>query len=321
MNGILVGVLVILLSILILYYFTKNPQESFETNTEKKLSSLVNLHDGIALEKAKSGIPESKMYFYNYLAKPISITVNVTHSNGLEYNSPVEFIKSIPPGKSVGVPVEIAEKYFKKMNIIRVETYPYGVGAEDSLTHPKRELISRFLPNIPRGTLFKKFHFGMITSRWVGEHSADIQSGQPGGNAVQGMPYVYVHNLSEKSLNLNNQNIIKPGETFVYKGIDHLGVRLGEILIDHDGNFKDFELNIPCTDIYYGVNSDVQQSLFGGFQTTAPLDVMSTQPQFLLEEGWMGGPSTQKIDPEFLPRDGGDEFKNLNEWGEKKKGY
>ena len=155
-------------------------------------------------------------------------------------------------------------------------------------------------------------HVGMITSRWVG---ADGESSiSPGLNAVQGLPWIKIHNMTEYPISLNNNINISGGGVLRYSGRDAFGVRLGTIFEDQDGVFEDFIFTTPATDVYYGVVSDIQQSLFGGFQLFSELDDSAYEPQFLLEN-WMGGPAYPKIPYGFLPTLGKD-VPPQNRWGQ-----
>jgi hypothetical protein len=86
-----------------------------------------------------------------------------------------------------------------------------------------------------------------------------------------------------------------------------------------EGIYPDFKFNVPATDIYYGVVSDLQQPFFGGWQIDADFDDVPEQPQYLLENGWMGGPAHGHIKPGDIPRMGMKQFPDMNRWGEEKK--
>ena len=153
----------------------------------------------------------------------------------------------------------------------------------------------------------------MVTSRWVGA-DADYNIGKPGLNAVQGLPWIKIHNRTQYPLSINNNINISPGGVLRYTGRDHFGVRLGTLFQDQDKIFKDFIFTIPATDVYYGVVSDIQQPLFGGWQMTPEFDDDPNEPQYLLEEGFMGGPAYPTM-PYGLLYSEGPEVPPQDRWG------
>ena len=194
---------------------------------------------------------------------------------------------------------------------------------EDHFTHGSKfgvyildesgeHLFSEYKLNVPKETTIKMLNVGMVTSKWVGtQNDSSISPGM----AVQGLQWIKIHNMTDYLLRLNNNIIIPPGETDRYLGRDHFGVRLGTVFKDQDGVFPDFIFSVPATDIYYGIVSDLKQPLFGEFQATSTFIDDDYEPQFLLENGWMGGPSFPRISYDYIPREG-PPVPPLNRWGQ-----
>lgn len=210
----------------------------------------------------------------------------------------------IDSGKKVSISEEDVEKYLSSGDVI------HGQQLNDT-----RPLFSAKI-NTPDKTTVNQLHLGMITSRWVGADS-DFNA-IPGGNAVQGMPFVRIHNLTNKQISINGL-CIPPKSIEKYTGRDHFGVRLGEVLTDSTGIFPDFVITKRCTDVYYGVCSDILQKDFGGYQNFIHLDHASDQPQWLLQEGYLSGPSSQQMEYKYVPRNQdlstNERFPPFDRWG------
>lgn len=144
----------------------------------------------------------------------------------------------------------------------------------------------------------KAIHIGGITSRWVG---ADQDSTIIPANAQQGRPYIRVHNFTSVNLNLNEGFTIPPHSTRHFKGRDHLGVRLGTVLVDNDSNFSKWKMMVPITDVYFGVVSEVDQPSYGGWQMDEVFNEHFNEPNFLLQEGFLSGPAIHYINYNALP--------------------
>nr|QBK86348.1 MAG: hypothetical protein LCMAC102_01430 [Marseillevirus LCMAC102] len=238
-------------------------------------------------------------YISNYLQKPIRIEVIDDGGNNIPLTNRIQ------PQAKKGFQMKTIEKYIQKGNHMRVYILD---------DYPGETIYSDYAFEMPEGTTIKMLHIGMITSRWVGA-DGDYNIGKPGFNAVQGLPWIKIHNLTDRTLSLNNNIDISPGGTLRYSGRDHFGVRLGTVFKDQNNVFPDFIFTIPATDIYYGVVSDIQQSLFGGFQLTPDFDDAANEPQYLLENGWMGGPAYGHIPIGLLPIEG-HSVPPQNRWGE-----
>lgn len=158
----------------------------------------------------------------------------------------------------------------------------------------------------------KALHIGGITSRWVG---ADQDSNIIPANAQQGRPYIRIHNFTSCELNLNEEFIIPPTSTRHFKGRDHLGVRLGTVLVDNGGNFGKWKMMVPITDVYFGVISEVEQPGYGGWQMDEVFNEHFNEPNFLLQEGFLSGPAIHHINYNALPPVEGCFEKCVDDWG------
>ena len=127
-------------------------------------------------------------------------------------------------------------------------------------------------------------HIGGITSRWT-----EIDGTFPGGvNTSQGVPWVRIHNMTAQQLRLNDTLFVEPFGALQYTGEKISGIRLGTIFRDNNGLFPNFVYSKPCTDIYYGTQTEKQVEEWGGLQRT--LDGFDPnekgEPVHLLEDGY-----------------------------------
>ena len=260
-------------------------------------------------DPSKEGFQQGNdFHIYNYLNKSIRLELLELQENGISTGKPITLSEKISPHSKQGFSMETIEKYLIKGNKLVIYTF---VDGKPGLGE---DLYSTYEFEIPPDTTVKMLHVGMITARWMGA-DADYNIGKPGLNAVQGMPWIKIHNTTDFYIALNNNINISPGGTLRYTGRDHFGVRLGTVFKDQSGTFPDYIFTVPATDVYYGVVSDIQQPLFGGFQLTPDFNDDPTEPQYLLEEGWMGGPATSKIPAGLLPIEGPAVLPQ-NRWGE-----
>lgn len=302
--------IILLLCVLIgvgffVWYMQSTTSQKSETPTKTK-------------KKTREGFElGDEFYIYNYLNHPIQIDVIspegkvLSESENSDENPKVE---DLSPRKLLSKLKARQRKGFKLKEMISHLLVGNKLEVSVITKSGEKKVFGTYRMNVPENTAIKMLHIGMITSRWVGADS-DYNIGKPGLNAVQGMPWIKIHNMTDYPLAINNNINISPGGTLRYTGRDHFGVRLGTVFKDQDGIFPDFIFTIPATDVYYGITSDIQQSLFGGFQLTPEFHADSDEPQFLLENGWMGGPATPKIPAGFLPIEG-PEVPPQNRWGE-----
>lgn len=152
-----------------------------------------------------------------------------------------------------------------------------------------------------------ELHVGMITSRWVG---ANPDFNNMPGNAIQGMPYIRIHNKGSCVLSLNGGCIIiPPGQSRKFIGRDHFGVRLGTEFEDDSGLYNKFILTMRATDLYYGIVGGMPQALFSGWQVSHKFKEISDGYRFRLEEG-ISGYGKGNISPGYVPS-----LEKLKEWG------
>ncbi len=121
-----------------------------------------------------------------------------------------------------------------------------------------------------------ELHIGQITTRFSGGTWDDQMV--VSSNAVQGRPYIRIHNATNLPLRLNNNILVKPNEMTRYSGRHHFGVPLGLVLTDIDRRYRQIQITKPVTDVYYGIISEAPQPLYGGWQkvfSTADVDYSS----------------------------------------------
>ena len=312
---VLVGIILLVIICMALQISTKNgtPQIPNRGNAPVKKAKL-----------SPSGSSEEKsfteefinlgdnFYIYNYLNKPVKIYSNmiVLESNPAKPS----LIATILPHSRKGFSKKDIQQYLKRGSKFSV----YIIG--DKKTSKKKYsspgeceyLFSEYELDVPEGETIKMLHVGMVTSKWVG---SDGDSSISPGNAVQGLPWIKIHNMTDYPLSINNNINISPQGTLRYSGRDHFGVRLGTVFKDQNGIFDDFIFTTPATDIYYGVVSDIQQALFGGFQLTEKFIDSTYEPQFLLQKGWQGGEAYPRIPYGLIPTLG-NPVSPQNRWGE-----
>lgn len=230
----------------------------------------------------------SDFYIYNYLNKPIQIDLV---STGITR----PFISSISARRRRGLKMSTVVNYFRNGSSFRISVL--DVPGESEPLH-----FSDYSLDLPPGTTIRALHVGMITSRWVG--ATQDYKFIPALNAVQGRPWIKIHNKTAINLHINNNIDISPRGTLRYSGRDSFGVRIGTIFADQQGIFPPWKFTVPATDVYWGVVSDLQQPLFGGWQIDSEFDDEADEPQWLLENGWYGGPAEGNIAPGFVPKDG-----------------
>lgn len=258
------------------------------------------------------------MFFgvYNYLRKPISVYA-VLGQKGNERL--VDVTRGVVhPGKNKMLDLGFMGMIFRDGVTVKVCTHELIDHNRRSFYHePSESLYGVYKLSLPEERALKAFHVGMITSRWISMSSA-YRTAQNGLNNVQGMPWVLIHNHGPTTLRLNTNIVIPSGGTVRYKGRDHFGVRLGTVFKDIDGLYPDLIWTVPSTDIYYGVVSDLQQSIFGGYQETHGLKHDSDGIIFPLRQGWQGGPAKPGIPFGYIPQygDSASDERPVDRWGQ-----
>lgn len=246
---------------------------------------------------------QPKFPFYNYLLKSIRIV-----SVGFDGKETV--VTSVAPRSVRNALLRVVEQHLIAGNAFKIILFD-----EFKKEWPER-LFSTYTLNIPQAETIKELHVGMMTSKWVGA-SNDFSVGRNGGAAIQGVPWLRMHNLTDYPLEINEGINITAGGVLRYTGRQHFGVALGTKFVDQDGIFPDFVMNTPATDLYIGVTSDLKQGLYGGFQLTPERfddENVSNDTQQLDN---LTGPPISHINPGFIPIEG-PSVVPVNRWGERK---
>jgi hypothetical protein len=125
-------------------------------------------------------------------------------------------------------------------------------------------LMEKNIINTPNAQI-KAYHVGMIGSSLTVEYIDGI-------NPVRDIvPKIRIHNQTLSDISINGVKV-GSGKTEIYYGEDHLGIVLGQQLIDASGSFPDFDFKAPASDVYYGITSDIPRSLFSGYQPTSKFE-------------------------------------------------
>jgi len=288
--GVGVGLLIVLVVAIVAWVVIRTQRGSSKSSSEEtKLSTDPATPIG------------SDFYIYNYLNKPVRIDLVSPKSK-----IPVPFIEAIPARQRRGLKMSTVIKHFRDGASFRI--YILNVPGESQPVH-----FSDYSLDLPQGATIRALHVGMVTSRWVG--ATQDYKFIPALNAVQGRPWIKIHNRTALNLHINEGIDISPYGILRYSGRDHFGVRIGTIFTDQQGIFPPWKFTTPATDVYWGVVSDLQQPLFGGWQIDSEFDDEADNPQWLLENGWYGGPAHGNISPGFIPKDG-PPTAPLDRWGQ-----
>lgn len=239
-------------------------------------------------ETEEGGSSSGELKVTNHLKVPVRVYV-LPRGTVMGYSSP-QLKAKIEPGKSQHISCNGERRIRVVLDSTDQIFGEYSLVQEDN-----------------KASLPPELHIGIVTSQWVGADS-DYNIGKSGLNAVQGVPWLYIHNLSNVPLKLNRWIEIPPESVFRFKGRDHFGVRLGTVFKDDDGKYPDFIFSIPATDLYYGHVSERDYSEFNGFSLDHSQPDELIHPHHLLELGWMGGPQSSQT--KFVPDS------HFDRWGE-----
>ncbi len=232
------------------------------------------------------GKPQKEFTIYNHLVLPIRIR---SQKGQREIGSVLVGARS---SKTLGK--EFFAKHFADGNAVTVYT------TDETKPGKAMGYYTSYVINTP-DAFIKYLNVGQITTRYV---AGNVQGNMKAPNAVDGLLYVFIHNMTDRYLSLGETVRIGPQSKLIFKGTDHLGVRLGTVFKDNDGIHPDFILQGRLTDIYYGVTTDLVQPLMGGFQLTDEFDDEPYGMRYPLEygdPGMGGGPVEESIDPNYLP--------------------
>lgn len=216
--------------------------------------------------------PMSDFLVFNYLPNH-AITVDIIEQKGSDPKStglpgrnmtgaefeatPLTLVKNIAPSKAEGIPKDKADKYLKAGNILRFNVIING----------KPVHYSDYVVNTRQGERIKNLHVGMVTTRVIANTLDSFHLSTTSGNALQGSAWLIIHNTTNIPLELNKGEIkVDPHSTYRYLGYLNQGVTLGTYFRDDSGLYPDFQYLQPHTDLYYGIVSDLQQTLQGCVQ-------------------------------------------------------
>ncbi len=245
---------------------------------------------------------EPQFMFYNYLKKTVRVEAISTAIGRI---TPIT-VATIPGRSSKGVNLSLVEKYLASGN-----TFQIVIVCQNT-----EKVFSHYTLDVCNGEMIKELHIGMMVSKWVGATN-DYSVGKNGGTAVQGAPWLRMHNLTSLPLAFNENINITPEGVLRYTGRYFNGVALGTEFVDQDDLFPSFILNIPATDLYIGVTSDLKQGLYGGFQLTPEFYHDEGAPNDMQQLDNLTGPDVGHIAPGYLPIEG-PSVTPVNRWGESK---
>ncbi len=166
-------------------------------------------------------------------------------------------LATVKPLKTEGLTKQQVSKFLKPGNVLKFYVVKNG----------KKHHYSDYVVNTRQDERIKNLHVGMITTRFVGRTTDNLNLATTAANAGSGSAWVVIHNVTALPLSLNNGEIkVEPHSTFRYLGYFNSGVTLGTYFKDDDEIYPDFQYLQPHSDLYYGIISDLQQPLQGCFQ-------------------------------------------------------
>jgi len=275
----------------------ERPEKYSRKNIKKKKENLI--------------LADESFYIYNYLKKPIRLEVLPSDDGGITTKKPETLAEDVPAGGKVKLNKAQVDYYMRRGHHVKV--YVKDIRRPGRISQEELYADNVF-SLLPKDKTIKNLFIGMITSRWVQTEAAD-SSNWVLPNAVQGMPWIKIHNFTDRYIALNNNINMAPRSILRYSGSHNFGVPLGTIFKDQSGIHPDYQYTVPNTDIYYGVVSDVSQPLNGGHQLDTIFQDNNFEPQWGLENGWSGGPAKGNIPIGYLPRNG-PPVPDVDEWGE-----
>lgn len=250
---------------------------------------------------------------YNHLRAPISVVAHFPSGATAPFNVLESLLSA---SSSTALSMSTMARVFANGTLLKVYVHNMvDAHKRDWTTTPSKTLFGEYNLVMEELRSLKAFHVGMITSRWISMSTA-YQMAMNGLNNVQGVPWVIIHNEGNSPLRLNWNIVVAPHSSIRYKGRDHFGVRLGTVFTDQDHLYPQFIFTIPATDIYYGITSDTEQSLFGGYQETKTFDPVNDGIIFPLQMGWQGGPATPSIPFGYIPQMGKRREEAVDRWGQ-----
>lgn len=223
-------------------------------------------------------VPEGSILFSNHLNKPVFVKYRLGTTEVSNDEATVD-VGRIDPGKSEEYEVKLPIKVPGRIDIYTIESDPKLDEGKEKLVYYTTHCINQMQKMLND---YKEFHIGQITQRVIGTHKWGTT--EKSAN-TQGVPWVIVHNTTNRWLHLNQLLDVPPYSAIRWRGKEKYGIPLGMYFQDRDGLYPTLHYIRPYTDIYYGINSTQNQPLRGGWQT-AFSSVDFGQPAFLWADGW-----------------------------------
>lgn len=209
---------------------------------------------------------------YNYLNKSISIDL---HDSTL--NKTYTIMAEIKPRSTGGFVQAAVIRFLRPGNMLKF--YIFNPGKMEEKIH-----YADYVIDTEKDERIKALHVGMVTARFLGSTDT-FREVVTNANAGQGQPWLKIHNLTNIPLKLNQHIAVEPHQVNRYQGYLHMGVPLGTYFKDDQGLYPDYQYLKPNSDLFYGVTSDLQQSLDGCWQLEFSDRCDYGQTLFPMQEG------------------------------------
>jgi hypothetical protein len=192
--------------------------------------------------KIKTMISQNNFYIYNYYNIPINVKILCPFNE-----FPVSLIDNIQPGKKECIGIDLIAKYVTNGSQILIYNAISPI-----------EIIGEAIINWDNNGYIRDIHAGMNTGQYDIAESAEPTKSP----LASALPRVRLINSSPRTLKLNYNILIPPKKSFLYYGEYQNGIPLGTILKDFSGVLRDYTINIPVTDIFFGLISDMPVALY-----------------------------------------------------------
>jgi hypothetical protein len=266
----ILGLVLVATFFVVIVFFMSTPKEHFSVKQKSTI---------------KEGYkpPKTNFIIYNYLPHHcISIDVYPSQDKGITYDAPISLVKEIPPLRKGGLTTEQVIDFLKPAYMLRF--YIFKPGKEN-----EKQRYADYIIDVESDERIKALHVGQVTGKYLAGNMQQqgLVSTSAIGISAYAAPFVKIHNATEIPLILNGGNIVvEPHQVIRDKGSSlHQGVPLGMIYRDNDRIYPDYHMLSPTTDIYFGVISDLQQSLYSGF--SMEYNDSEGEAYDMLCEGWM----------------------------------
>lgn len=232
--------------------------------------------------------PPTNFHIYNHfpnhaitldILPATSAVSHLEYGTNIKYSSPVNLIYSVAPKGKGGLTKPQVLKYLVRGNVLKISLF-------NPLTKEKTPLTDYMVDTDPDERI-KNLHVGMITTRYIGGTNDTLNLTTTQANAGGGNAWLNIHNLTEVPLRLNDDIFVEPHSNYKYLGEFNQGITLGLYFKDPDGVYPTFQYLRPHSDIYYGVVSDQEQSLYGCWQQEYTDGCEYGQTMWPLQEGVM----------------------------------